>query len=1071
MLTPNVEEVNTKPLVTFLQGQLLQLKSLFEGADSQLNGRLREYLGALRYQLEPDSPFQPFLLVGGQALEPLSLESLNNCLAVSGLPHANFMSQPPTFFDSVLVPIGPDVGGGGYLFFWSASLPTAEIYYLLAHAWGHLVLGHLRQGDVFSHWDVLTDLRHEAGSARRWDKAVQQWLPLWFAPLATVERQGWETVEWLIPGFSEAFERLRYNQLDDPLRPVLAAAQRYTSQLLQMDFDIVREANLFPHQRRGAVELALRLQRLGVALLADSVGLGKTRTTATLIRLLRQNNVINQAAILTPQKLEHNWRAEFYQLKLKVGEPGDPFADVVVVNKDKFKRLEPGQARALVRGCDLLIIEEAHQDLRNGSNKFHRNLREAAVGKFGLLVTATPWNNRRGDIYAMLYPFASNAFDGERPAHAWACFGKNLKDGQKEFENSDEIFRQVYALTALQRTRRQLRESSESAGVYYAPRRPYLVSVNYTPEQATAFTNLLEKIQQLRLPHVNFMRYLASDEVENYLSGFQRFSLLKRAESSMYAFQLSLKNLYNKTKALEQELTQVAESEQAMATWLRQRCHLEEAQIEEEPNREVSVEVIKPRYGSQRNRKLIEEAEKFGKLRAFRSTLLSDSYHDLRIIYQIQQEFRDLFTQDPKLDAVLEQVKAALIAGNKVLCISQYADTARIVYHHLLKQPLLLQNGIGFVTGGSNAQFEPVQINGKPANREAVLSRFAPTSWASGPIQLNLSRGLNQPPLPNSLAILVGSDTLSVGQNLQDARVLINLDLCWNPMQHEQRIGRIDRPRHASDSAPLDIFYFLNLELIESELKLRATIEKRLTATYQDTEFDDEILPGYFEMIEQFRRLRQEQPPDKLLVAEADNILQDIAERSARPPQLPPSSELERAALLQLREWTTGYDLDAVQIDVNQLLVSTGKVSLYDQQKLLHTNLPQLALVAELEFTNLDAAQYQIGPATYRPCYLTLHQNQGELEINLDAEHVAPVVEGLLSERLDEPLTQAQIGLLQKLLLRLQEYAQQELEYRRNILRRTQRRLRLSGSLPEEENLAKAQVVAVRLISLKCLVL
>ena len=68
----------------------------------------------------------------------------------------------------------------------------------------------------------------------------------------------------------------------------------------------------------------------------------------------------------------------------------------------------------------------------------------------------------------------------------------------------------------------------------------------------------------------------------------------------------------------------------------------------------------------------------------------------------------------------------------------------------------------------------------------------------------------------------------------------MNYDLPWNPMRVEQRIGRIDRPRHKEDSEPLDIYYFLNLDLIEAELALRQTLEERLASTYQDTAFDDE---------------------------------------------------------------------------------------------------------------------------------------------------------------------------------------------------------------------------------------
>ncbi|HEX2913495.1 MAG TPA: DEAD/DEAH box helicase [Chloroflexia bacterium] len=1064
-----------KPLVSFLRQNLRQLASVFSADAHQLHDRLRDKLASLRFSLPPDSPLQPFTLVGGQALPGLSLNSLNQYLENYGLPPARFLAQPPHAFDSALVSIGPEAGGSGYLFFWDTALPGEDIYYLLAHAWGHLALGHLRAGDEYSHWDVLSDLQRPAGPARRWDLAVQKLFPYWFEPLEQAGKEdetGIEPVKWQFPDFEEAFWRFDSNALDNSALSALAAAQRYTGQMVQVDFDIARDAALFPHQLRGAVELAVRLQRLGVALLADSVGLGKTRTTATLIRLLRQNNIIGQAAVLTPQKLEHNWRAEFKQLKLRVGEPGDPLADVVVVNKDKFKRMEPIKARAQVRNCDLLIIEEAHQDLRNTSNKFHRNLREAAIGKYGLLVTATPWNNRRGDIFAMLHPFATNALGRERPASAWECFSKSIKDGQSDFEKYDEIFRQIYSLTALQRTRRQLSASGDNAQVFYAPRRPYLLNVPYTEEQKVAFATLLDKIQQLRLPQVNFMRYLTSDESEVYLSGFQRFGLLKRAESSMYAFRNSLDALAVKAESLLRDLHQVKESNDGMAEYLYKRFNLEKPEESENATHEVTAEPPKARYTNERARKLIEQAAEHGQLIILHSTLIRDCAHDLQLIRQIQKEFHDLFNHDPKLEQVLVQVKQAIAAGHKVLCISQYADTAFAVYRHLVRQPILLQKGVGLVVGGAGKSYDAVQINQQPATREEVLRRFAPTSWAANASTGNKD-GNNR--LPLNIDILVGSDTLSVGQNLQDARVLINLDLCWNPMQHEQRIGRIDRPRHASDSAPLDIYYLLNLELIESELKLQSTIEKRLTATYQDTEFDDEILPGYFEMIEQFRRLRQEHAPDQLMLAEADTVLQDIAERSARPPQVSlPNNEQERGALLQLQQWASQQSELLESADLNRLLVTSGKISLYDHNQALRSDLPQMELLAELEFRPVDAAEHPAGQPVYRHCYLSLKAEppaSTEWQIELDTERLTPLVSGLLSEPLDKPLTQPQLAQLQALLLRLEEYGKEELESQQTNLRRTLSRLRKGGRQADDEELLKAQTIQIRLINLKCLVL
>ena len=1052
VMTTSTTDLPRKSLVSFLQDYLQQLAPLFRDAEltqHALIAALREKINALHYNLPLESPLQAFMLVGCHALPGLGPDSLSRFLSSQSLPSAKFMGEPPSHFDCVLVPAGNDVGGSSYIFYFADNLIPDDFYYLLAHTYGHLVLGHLRKGDIYSHYDVLSDLQSPGGPHRRWDQAVQAKQHLWFQPLPLNEDAavtGITPIEWQLPGFTEAFERLQNNWLDESALVIQAVASRYGTYLLQVDYDIERDAELFPHQMRGAVELAVRLQKLGVALLADSVGLGKTRTTATLIKLLRQHQLIRQAAVLTPSKLEQNWQAELKKLQLHVGSPGDVRADVIVINKDKFKRLDPIQARLQVHGCDLLIVEEAHQDMRNVDNKFHRNIRDVAIDKYGLLITATPWNNRRGDIFAMLQPFAITALATDRPGEIFSCFSKGLKTGLKEFEQDNQIFNQIYNLTALQRTRRQLRESGD-AKVFYAPRRPYLVSVTYTPEQRKAFATLLDKIEELRLPHFNPVRHLVSaDASENRLSGIHRFVLLKRAESGMHAFSLSLNTLASKARSMHEGLEKISDNEASIADWLRQRYNLEERAANDEFDREITAEVLpEPRVRHARLLRLIDEGEQKGQLRALRHMLLDDCAHDIHIVRVIQQDFQTLFTKDPKLGAILAQVNDSIAAGHKVLCISQFADTALAVYRYLLNDPFLCQKGVGLVVSSSKDRQGPTQINGQSTSREEVLSRFAPNSWSTASKGGQKKSG-GTGHLPDNINIVVGSDTLSVGQNLQDARVLINLDLCWNPMLHEQRIGRIDRPRHSSDSTPLDIFYFLNLDLIESEIKLRETIEKRLAATYRDTSFDDEILPGYFDMIEQFSRLRREQGLDKIYMGEVNAMLEEIAERSARPSEVPLlNNELELAALLRLQDFAKDMIDLRQEPAIDHLLVSIGQIPLFNQNKLLRSDIPEAALVAEVEFQPEDQQHRAIGRANYRHYYLALHESTetdtGIANITVETESFVPLVDGLLSDSVPPTfsLSKKRVAQLQALLFKLEEKAQQELDFQKTLLKRTKR--------------------------------
>ncbi len=1088
--------LSEKPIVNLLRTHLQQLEPLFNDTEfthSTLADALRNKFREILYSPTTEIRFLPFLLLSCQAVRDLNLASLTLTLSEHLYPAPTFMSTPPPYFDSALVPIDAGINveavGSGYVFYFEENLLPHDIYYLLAHAYGHLALGHIRKGDVYSHYDVLSELRSLTGPTRRWDLAVQARQNLWFVPLpqssTTILSEDID-VEWRIEGFAEALDRLQREDVDDKMQVVQAFATRHWEQLPQVDFELGRDAQLFPHQKRGAAELVVRLQKLGVALLADSVGLGKTRTVATVIKLMRQYGLIQQAVILTPVKLQHNWSVELGQLKLSIGFPGDSHADVILVNKDKFKRMDATAARREVRGCNLLVVEEAHQDMRNMGNKFHRNVREVAFDKYGLLVTATPWNNRRGDIFAMLQPFATNILGTERPAQAFNCFSKGLDIGQQEFEQDTEVFHQVYKRTALQRTRRQLRESGD-AQVFYAPRRPYLVNVVYTEEQRKAFATLLDKIEDLRLPHFDPVRHvMTGGEHENRLSGIHRFMLLKRAESSMHAFALSLGSLADKAQNMFEQLGNVSDTEDGVAGWLRQRYKLEETGADDEFNHESAAEVLLPLKGRQaRTQEAIEHAERQGELRALRHILLSDCQHDIQIIQTLQRDFGSLFDRDSKLDAVLQQVDAVIQSGQKVLCISQFADTAYAVYSYLLEQPLLQAKGIGLVVGSARDGNEPVQINGHAAIREEVISRFAPKAWST--IEKKRAKKISQNnQLPATIDILVGSDTLSVGQNLQDARVLLNLDLCWNPMVHEQRIGRIDRPRHSGDSAPLDIFYFLNLDLIESELRLQETLEKRLAGTYRDTAFDEEILPGYFEMIEHFSKLRKERAEDQTYIAEADALLEEIAERSAAPPEvLALDSELEREALFRLQEAAKNLVGDAEEPLKGRLLVSIARVPYYDWHGSPLPNVPDAALVAEVAFRAMDRWHNIIGQTTYRYFYATLREQEENstdtFKVAMESESLVPVVDALLAEASFVSLKRRHLVYLQKMLLSLEEGVQQERDNQMVMLKRTRRYRNDNSSDPVGETrserdgdaiegYALASTIEARLINIRLLV-
>jgi hypothetical protein len=812
-----------------------------------------------------------------------------------------------------------------------ADLPPSQKGLLLRRGAAHIALGHIRLGDAFAHADALNGTQRPA-RPRRWEAQVEEFL----LRHATVTPPGFAVL-----GLTETLNRLVAGNVDSGLMSAALLLRSYADELVDIPSTLNERAHLFPHQKRGLAELIARLRRFNVALLADSVGLGKTRLACAIIRVLNDIGHITKAAIVTPRKLERNWRKELAVVDLREGD------EVVLINKDILKRSTPQEAARAFKGFGLVIIEEAHQDLRNPGNRFHRNVRDGAGLAQGLLVTATPWNNRRGDIFAMLSPFLRPAVPGA-VGTVFECFKKGVRTGRREFEESDEVFQKVYALTVLQRTRRQLRELGD-AGVFYAPRDPKLDLVPYTKTHQHAFQRLLSVVEALRLPYFNPIRFLTSErDAEWRLSGTHRFFLLKRAESSMAAFRITLQGMQERARQLRDDLKEVADDEDAIGRWLAGTYRIAEDIIEAALDSSLEGGLLEERVTRPRQRRvlrLIAEATTQKRLRQLRKRLIADCTADIRLLDEIERDFADLFDADPKL-ALIRRLVRERVEGRKVLLVSQFADTAFAVYKNLSGDSAVRNCGIGLIMSTAKGGEAPVQLNGREATRDEVLWRFAPRAWRQNAVESGETSAAGDLAPANEVSVLVGTDTISVGQNLQDARTIFHLDLTWNPMVLEQRIGRLDRPRHESDNEPIEIRYFLNLDLIEAELELKKRIDARLEATYRDTAFDDEIMPGYFELIEKMRKLRAEKAHADEIAREVDALIEELA--AARPGGVTPVGvDGRRNAIERLRENCK----DAVVPEPVPPLVVTAGVSANSA----------VACAAQVEFQALDNNGRAIG--------------------------------------------------------------------------------------------------------------
>lgn len=215
-----------------------------------------------------------------------------------------------------------------------------------------------------------------------------------------------------IEGFQQAIELILSGAHGTPNDFLYWIAQQRSRQFRVEPSDfldqLIDQDTLFEHQKSGAQHCLRVMQDFGVAVCADAVGLGKTRLAAAVAQLYRQQNAQAKIAVIAAQKLHDNWRHEMTELGLRENQEYELYNKNLMSRKgnrflDDFNRYG---------GPDLVIIDEAHEGIRNYKNRIHKlclqiRERDSAAGRSRhfLLLTATPWNNRREDIYNILQPF------------------------------------------------------------------------------------------------------------------------------------------------------------------------------------------------------------------------------------------------------------------------------------------------------------------------------------------------------------------------------------------------------------------------------------------------------------------------------------------------------------------------------------------------------------------------------------------------------------------------------------------------------------------------------------------
>ncbi len=664
----------------------------------------------------------------------------------------------------------------------------------------------------------------------------------------------------------------------------------------EREFRLPREFQgvLLDFQAKAVSLAAHHLHRRGGVMLGDVVGLGKTLMATAIAKIFQEDEGYN-TLIICPPRLTSMWReyVERYGLIARVMSLG--------------KVLDELPERTI--RYRLVIIDESH-NLRNREGRRYRAIREYIERNDSrcLLLTATPYNKQYSDVGNQLRLFLDEERDlGLRPERffrAWSAKGYNEADFRARYQASPrslrafeqsrfpEDWRDLMRLFLVRRTRRFIMENYAQ---YDPERQRYYVMLGDKPSyfplrQPRTLTfalddadpndqyahlyreSVVDVIQGLHLPRYGLANYLRPDadkragvnerrilgnlsRAGRRLVGFSRTNLFKRLESSGSSFLLSLRRhiLRNMVTlhALENRLpipigTQdVAMLDTAISDadpdWADADAP---AEGDEAPGTAgETIETCRARAARVYKVYRTQYRKRFDWLdsRFFQDDLGQDLLADAQALLGV---LITAGTWDPQQDAKLEALYRLLTATHgqdKVLVFTQFADTARYVGEQLR------QRGVA----------DLAVVTSQTADPMALARRFSPRS-----------NGYTLRPGEKELRVLVATDVLAEGQNLQDCAIVVNYDLPWAIVRLIQRAGRVDRIGQQHDT--ILVYVFEPAAGVERIIRLRARLSQRLREN-QEVIGTDESFFGE-EAVERLRDLYTE----KAGVLDEDDDDQDV---------------------------------------------------------------------------------------------------------------------------------------------------------------------------------------------------
>jgi SNF2 family DNA or RNA helicase len=626
---------------------------------------------------------------------------------------------------------------------------------------------------------------------------------------------------------------------------------------------------LYNFQKDAALAIINKLEKYNGCILADSVGLGKTYTALAVIKYYENRN--KSVLVLCPKKLTDNW-ATFKENYINNPIAKDRLRYDVLYHTDLSREYGFSNGKDLSRinwgNYDLVVIDESH-NFRNGGETYGENgekenrylkllnkvVRQGVKTKV-LMLSATPVNNRFFDLrnqLALAYEGNSQLINdklnttkniddifrmAQKSFNAWSKLPTEDRTTDTLLKTLDFDFFEVLDSVTIARSRKHIEKYYDTSDIGKFPERMKPISLCpslTTLSNAINYNEIYESLMELNLSIYAPTYFIFPSKQDKYnvlyhekgtsltqagreqgIRHLMSINLLKRLESSVHSFKLTLTRIYNLIDSTIKSIENYSPESEINLVDISDTDDLDFDDQNTDffsVGKKVKIELKDMDYISWK-KELSEDKETLDLL----LLMIND------ITPQYDKKLLSLF------DIIKNKINNPINAENKkVIVFTAFSDTAEYLYENVSK---MVTNAFGLntaiITGSIDGKTTIPKLR---TDFNTVLTCFSPISK---------EKELLMPNSKDEIDILIATDCISEGQNLQDCDYLINYDIHWNPVRIIQRFGRIDRI--GSKNATIQLVNFWPDLSLDEYINLKNRVETRMRISVMTSTGDDDLI-------------------------------------------------------------------------------------------------------------------------------------------------------------------------------------------------------------------------------------